>query len=90
MKSKPDKKELKTAYQNANDAREKYVQSNTVKNIEKYKKKVNYGMDVSPREYSNNLENIVDETKHSNLDTQCNFYNKELKQFGIKYIYITP
>ena len=32
-------------------------------------------MDVSPREYSNNLENIVDETKHMNLDRQCNFYN---------------
>ena len=89
-KNKPDKNKIKDAFGKADEKRKKYVKTNTEKNTEDYKKKVNYGNDVSSIEYSNSLESIVDDTKHSNLKEQCEFYNDELKPYGIELRYITP
>lgn len=84
-----NKSDLKGAYDNAHDKRNTYVNNNITKVKDCYKEDIK-GKYVSGVKMSDDLEKIEDNVRHSNLKDQCDFYNDELKHYGIELTYISP
>lgn len=84
-----NKSDLKDAYDNAHDKRNTYVNNKITKVKDCYKEDIK-GKYVSGVKMSDDLEKIEDNVRHSNLKDQCDFYNDELKHYGIELTYISP
>lgn len=83
------KSDLKDAYDNAHEKRNTYVNNNITRVKDDYKRSVK-GKYISYVKQHRDLKKIEENVRHSNLKDQCDFYNDELKHYGIELTYISP
>ena len=87
---KPDKESLKEAYDKANGKRRDYVNNNITHAIDEYKEKNKDNYNISSIQQRRDRNKIREEIRHSNFKEQLDFFNEELNQYGIEFLYITP
>lgn len=88
-KSKPNKNLIQNSYKEANRKRKNFLNNKTTKLKEEYKKELKH-KNISDIKQRSDLRNIEDIVRHSDFEIQCEYFNKELKQYGIELIYIKP
>ena len=92
-KSYPEKKisydDLYNAHKNAKNKRDNYVTQKSDELKDNYKKDLK-NKSISYLKQKHDFDYIENVAEFIDFKTQCKFYDDELKQHGIKFIYIVP